>query len=433
MANKKRRTKTKLEVDTKQLAAASNSNPKYGKKPNLIDTRGSDTVAIDYFHLYESLYRKEISDWQQARDLRRNPFMPMTYQMQQLYKDSMLDNRLFGAIDNRILRTLNKEFVLKDANDIVDKKRSAYIQTKWFRHIVRRALESKFYGYSLIYVNDLNTTERVILDLPRENVIPEKNILIKNPFDINSDAINYKDFPNYFMYIELGSDSIGQLERVAPLTIYKRHSWASWDEFEQIFGIPLRIAKTQINNDKHLSDLQYWLETMGTASYAIFDKMTDIDIKENKQSDAFNVFFQKIQAINKEISFGVVGQTMTMDDGSSQSQAEVHMEIYNEIISSDITDIQDWVTDEVLPILRFNGFDIPEGYYMSIQEKLVIKPLDKIKIDQILLQNGFNITPEYVTEFYGTPLDAKNPRQVAGGTAALSRKNSVNNITDFFP
>jgi hypothetical protein len=43
-------------------------------------------------------------------------------------------------------------------------------------------------------------------------------------------------------------------------------------------------------------------------------------------------------------------------------------------------------------------------------EKEVMKPMDKIKIDAILLQSGYNITSEYIEDFYGTPLDKDEPR-----------------------
>ena len=416
-------------TQSKQDTVVLSPDKKFGKKPEITDTRGNDKFEIDYFRFYESLYRKEITDWMQARDTRRDPFNAITYPMQQLYKDAMLDNHLQGAIENRILRVLNKDFVLKDNEGNIDRNRSNQIQTRWFRHIIRKALESKFYGYSLLYVNDLNYPTRQVIDLPRENVLPERGVLVKNAFNPKSEAINYKEFPNYFLYIQLHPESYGILERIAPLTIFKRHSWASWDEFEQIFGVPIRIARTMINTQKHRDDLQMWLENMGSVSYAIFDKQTEIEVKENPRTDAFNVFYMKIQAVNKEISKGIVGQTMTMDDGASQSQAEVHMQIYNEIITADIQDIQDWVTDDLFPVLRVHGFDIPDGYYMSVAEKDVMKPLDKIKIDTILLQNGFNIKPEYIEEFYGTPLDEKEPRISNKQSAALSVSDD---LKDFF-
>jgi hypothetical protein len=387
---------------SKQLAV----NTRNGKKPNLVDTRGSDKIEIDYFRFYESLFRKEVSDYQNARVARRDPFNPITYPMQQLYKDAMLDNHLQGAIENRILRVLNKESVIKDPDGNIDTKRSRFVQKRWFRHAIRKAMESKFYGYSMFMISDFAAGDiRNLTDIPRENIIPERGLLLKNAMNPSDEHILYHNFPNFLIYIQLLPDAIGILERIAPLTIYKRHSWASWDEFEQFYGVPIRIARTMINTKKHKDELQQWLEMMGSGSYGIFDKQTDIEIKENSKTDAYNVFLQKINIINKEISKGTVGQTMTMDDGSSQSQANVHLQIYEEITKADIMDVQDWASDSFFPVMRNFGYDIPEGYYHELLETTNIKPEDKIKIDQVLLNGGYKLQRKYIEEFYGTPLE----------------------------
>jgi hypothetical protein len=325
--------------------------------------------------------------------------------MQQIYKDAMLDNHLQGAVENRILRVLNKEFVIKDENGKIDPDRSRFVQTRWFRHVVRRAMESKFYGYSMLLVSEFaQGAIRTLVDIPRENILPERGLLVREAINPDAGSIPFRMFPNFFIYIQLPLESFGILERIAPLTIYKRHSWAAWDEFEQVFGVPIRIARTMINTKKHRDDLQKWMETMGTANYMITDRQTEIEVVENRKTDSYNVFMKKIEAINKEISKAVVGQTMTMDDGSSQSQATVHLKIYDEVTKADIMDIQDWASDSFFPVMRAYGYDLPEGYYLDLSEKLVIEPQDKIEIDRALLQAGYHIDPAYIQEFYGTPL-----------------------------
>ena len=403
-----------------------------GRQPNFGTSPQERKYEIDYLHFYESLYRREVTDWLDARIARRDPFNPITYPIQQLYKDSMLDNHLQGAFESRVLRVLNKIPTIKDAEGNIDRMLSAQIRTRWFRHLVRRAMESIAFGYSLIYVDNLMQPDRNVIDLPRENVIPERGILVKNSFDPNSQAIPYKEYPNHFFYIQLNPDAIGILERVAPMTIFKRHSWAAWDQFEQIFGIPIRIARTMIQEQKHLDNLQMWLETMGTASYGIFPKQVDIELKENQRSDAYQVFYEKVQAINKEISKGVIGQTMTMEDGASQSQAEVHLQIFDEITSADIQNIQDWITDDVFPVLRYWGLTIPEGYYCELIEKTVITPEKKILIDDILLRHGYNIKPEYIEETYDTPLDEAEPRRAADPQVLSVPQGFDESLKDFF-
>ncbi len=409
MSKNNRNKKKHLSLAAKQK---NNIPVRNAKNTPIADTRGSGKMEIDYFHLYESLYRKEVTDWQNGRVVRYDPFNPITYPIQQLYKDAMLDNHLRGATESRILRILNKEFVLKDKDGIRDDDRSLFVQKRWCRQLVRKAMESKFYGYSMVFINNYSLGDiHGFVDINRENIIPEKSLLLKDAYQPNGTAIDYRAFPNHLLYIQLGENAIGILERVAPMTIYKRHSWASWDEFEQIFGVPIRIARTAINTDKHKNELQSWLETMGTASYAIFDKQVDIEIKENQKSDAYQVFFQKINIINKEISKGIVGQTMTMDDGSSQSQANVHLEIYQDYTDADMMDVQDWFSDEMIPVMRNLGYDIPEGHYFELVEKTTIKPEERIKIDQVLLGAGFNLTAQYIKDTYEVELDEENPRR----------------------
>lgn len=407
----------KNNLQTKQLATNTN---KMGKMPPITPIP-KQTYEVDYFQLYESLYRKEISDWQEARAARRDPHNPSTYLLQQCYKDAMLDNHLAGAIENRILRVINKQYIIKDASGVPDDQRSKYLRAKWFRFVVRKAIESKFFGYSLIFINNATPGNIVnAIELPRENVIPEKRILLKNALNCSGEYINIDDYPNYLIYIQLSANAIGLLEQVVPLTIFKRHSWAAWDEFEQVFGVPIRIARTMIDTKKHRDDLQQWLENMGMLSYAIFDKRVDIEIKENNKSDSFNVFAQKINLINKEISKAVLGQTMTMDDGSSQSQARVHLAILDEITNADIADIEDWFNSYFINIMRAWGYDLPAGYYLDIVANASLDPAEKIKVDEALMRQGWNLDKDYIERTYEVKLDESNPRNSPPDTTQLN-------------
>lgn len=378
------------------------------------------TYTVDYFHLFQSLYRHELTDWAEARAARHDPFNPVTYHIQQLYRDALLDNHLSGAIDSqRILPLLNKAFVIRDPAEKIDPDRSRLIQGRWFRDIIRQAMWSIFLGHSLIFINSAaDPAARRIININRENVIPERGIILSNPLDTSGTHIRYTDFPSFFAFAALGDKPAGILESIAPLTIYKRHSWASWDEFEQIFGLPIRVARTAINTQHHHDELQQWLQAMGTASYAIFDKNTDIELHESQHKDAYHIYLEKINAVNKEISKRVLGQTMTSEDGSSLSQAEVHRKILEDVQESDRTEVSEWVNETLLPILRAQGVDIPEGYSFAITDRSNIKPKDKIAIDQVLLNAGYNIDPDYIQDFYGTPLDQSQPR--SSGSLALS-------------
>ncbi|MDD2965439.1 MAG: DUF935 family protein [Bacteroidales bacterium] len=378
------------------------------KDPNL-QRAPIDSVEWDFFKTAPSLWRKEVDDWKQAREARRDPHNPVTYLLQQTYADNMIDRVLFRQISNRVLRITNKQFLLKKPDGTTNWTTTNFINQKWFRKLVKQALLSKFYGYSMVYIN--RWAPGAIQDhivIPREHLIPEKNLLIKNITDRT--GLTYTDFPNFLIYMSLGDDAIGELEGIGPLTILKRHSWASWDAFEQIFGLPLRIAKTMVNTPKHLNELQSALDQMGRDGSMIIDKMVDIEYKESTRTDAFRVFDEKRKAVNEEICVAVNGETMTTFDGSSRSQGEVHLLTLEEITAEDVKDVQDWFNNEFIHVLRNLSYPIPEGEYIQIASSSIIKPVDRIKIDESISKMGFNIDPGFIEDTYDVVLDKENPR-----------------------
>jgi hypothetical protein len=364
--------------------------------------------VLDYFRTYQSLYRKELSDWMEARESRHHPITPTTYRLQQLYKDALIDNVLRRQISNRMLRVSNKSFQVKDKNGMVNDDLTSMISTRWFRSIVKQALYSKMFGYSLVYINDWKPGAiNSAISLPRELVIPERGILLRQITDM--DGLRYGDYPNFLVYIQLEEDAIGALEAIAPLTILKRHSWASWDEFEQIFGLPLRIAKTMVQTEKHLNELETWLQMMGTAAYAILPKTDDIEIKPNEQTDSFNVFNEKRKAVNEEICIGINGQTMTTLDGSSRSQSETHIKTMEEITNDDIQDVKDWFNASFINVMRALGYNIPEGSYLDIISNTIIPIEKRSEIDLRIFQMGHKLDKNYIEETYNVVVDDSEP------------------------
>jgi len=380
-------------------------------------------IIMDWFKTLQSLYRKELDDWKTARETRRHPWNPYTYALQQLYQDSMLDNMLFRQINNRILRVSNKQFLLKDKNAVIDEERSKFIRKRWFRNMVQQAIYSKFFGYSMVYINRWEPGNIIsTMKIDREHVIPERGVLLKN-YTNYYDGLIYGEYPNFLIYMQLEDDAVGMLERIAPLTILKRHSWASWDEFEQIFGLPLRIAKTANQSQKHMDDLAGWMESMGQSCYAVLQMGDEIDIKENKQPDSFRVFNEKRKAVNEEIAIAVNGQTMTSLPGSSRAQSETHERTQEEITDEDITDIGDWFNTDFIKVMRNLGYDIPEGYYLDIVANSQLSIENRTKTDEAVSRMGFSLDPDYIEKTYNVILDKTAPKKnplPGGDPASLS-------------
>lgn len=367
------------------------------------DIQAVTSLMVDIIRRSKRIWRNELNDWQRGRALRYNILWPQTYLLQSVYEDSLLDGHLTGITENRTLRTINKVFGFFDKDGKMDENLSKFIQKKqWFRHVMKWAHESNYREYSLIFIDEVQNGEITKVKLiDRGHVIPDANVLLK---DVNDrSGLDYSLFPEVLLYADFYKPA-GLLEKAVPYTILKRHSWGSWDEFEELFGVPIRIAKIASQSDAVKKEVAGWLEEMGSAAYGVFPVGTEVEIKENSKADAFNVFYQKINALDREMSKLILHQTMTTDAGSSKSQGEVHEQTLEEVIQADELDMVSWLNGWVVPAMRYAGYSIPEGYTIGVLPTLDVNK--QILIDGVLMQNGFIPTKEYVERTYGMEIQS---------------------------
>ncbi|OWP80721.1 hypothetical protein BWK63_09655 [Flavobacterium covae] len=370
-----------------------------------VDTKNIEKVTnlmVDVIRRQRRLWRKELTDWQSARYTRYNVENPRTYPLQELYEDVMLDGHLTGITNNRTLRTTNKDYIFT-IDGIKNDDLTYLIKDKeWFENVIQWAHESVYYGYSLIWINDFEKGNiKDVTLIPRGMVVPEYKVIL---YDVNSNkGIDYSDIKDVLLYAQF-YDHIGLLEKAAVYTILKRHSWGSWDEFEELFGVPIRIAKIASQSEQVKNEVAGWLEDMGSAPYGVFPIGTEVDIKENSKSDAFNVFYQKIKALDAELSKLVLHQTMTTESGSSKSQGEVHENTLEQLVYADEKKELAFLNNRLVPAMRLLGYQIPDNATISIEKTK--DPEKQITIDTELLSNGYVLTQNYIEGTYGVEIES---------------------------
>lgn len=360
-------------------------------------------MMLDVIKQHKRLWRKEITDWQRARQVRYSLEFPQNHLLQDLYADIMLDGQLTGITQNRTFRTTNKDYIIVDPKGAKDETCTEFIKEKtWFETFLQSTHETVYSGTGVLWFNDVVKGEiKSVHPLDKAHIIPELKLFV--PDVTSNKGFNYLDFPHYLIEVQM-YDPVGLLEKAAPYTILKRHSWGSWDEFEELFGVPIRIAKIASQSETVKTEVAGWLEEMGSAPYGVFPLGTEIEIKENSKGDAFNVFYQKIQAIREELSMLILHQTMTTENGSSKSQGTVHENTLEELVFADEKKILSILNDKLLPAMRFFGYKIPEGYKFAVAQVKDTK--EQIKIDQVLLQNGYILRQSYIEEVYGSEIES---------------------------
>lgn len=380
-----------------------------GNAVNKVSLSGDDAQSInkitnlmvDVIRRQRRLWRKELTDWQQARFARYNAEIPRTWPMQEVADDIMLDGHLTGITGNRTLRTTNKDYIFTIGGKKDDKLTELIKDKEWFEIVLEEAHKSVYYGYSLLWIKEFSKGEiKEVELLPRGLVVPEHKVLL---YDLSANSgIDFSEIKDVLLYAQF-YDNVGLLEKAAPYTILKRHSWGSWDEFEELFGVPIRIAKIASQSETVKNEVAGWLEEMGSAPFGVFPVGTEIEIKENSKGDAYNVFFKKIEALDKELSKLVLHQTMTTENGSSKAQGGVHENTLGEVVLADEKKQLSFLNTRLVPAMRLLGYKIPETAKISVEQTK--NPTEQIVIDKEFMKNGYVLKQQYIEEVYGTEIE----------------------------
>ena len=389
-----------------------------GKKVNLsnVNTQNIEKVTslmVDLIRRQKRLWRKEINDWQAARYAYYQSQIPRNFPIQEVYDDIMLDGHLTAVTEDRTLRCTNRDYIFT-VNGVKDDALTELIEDQeWFDLILDEAHKSIYRGETFIWIKEfekgaIKKTELI----DRSLLVPGQKVLL---YDLNATkGLDVSEVNDVLLYANF-YNNIGILEKAAVYTILKRHSWGSWDEFEELFGIPIRIAKIASQSEQVKNEVAGWLEQMGSAPYGVFPIGTEVEIKENSKADAFNVFYMKIQALDKEISKLILHQTMTTENGASKAQGNVHENTLAEVNKSDRKKMLSFLNKRLVPAMRMLGYSIPENAKIAIEK--IVDPQEQILIDKEIMGNGYVLKQQYLEEVYGTEIESMPSSPASEGGA----------------
>lgn len=352
----------------------------------------------------DSLTKKDIATWRQAWQMAIGIDTPQRSVLYDIYTDCLVDLHLTGCIGQRKGKTLQKDFLLVGSDGKKNEQITNLFKKEWFLDFIDLALDSRFWGHSLIQLGDViheggDMRFSHVELVPRKHVCPEFGVILCNASDDPRNGISYKegDFANWC--IEVGKPrDLGLLLKCAPACISKKNMLAFWDMFGEIFGAPMRVARTNTQDEKERSRIEQSLDNMGAAFWALFPEGTDIEIKESSRGDAYNVYDKRVDRCNSELSKGVLMQTMTIDSGASLSQSETHLEIFEDVIAADARFIAYVVNDKLLPLMVKHGFPV-KGLSFEWDNTATFIPAEQREMERMLLQY-YEIDPQYFIEKY---------------------------------
>ena len=390
------------------------------------DIRRLRKQVIELQRTTDALTRKDIRNWRAAWQLAINVDSPNRQTLYDIYRDVDVDLHLTGCIGQRKGFVMARSFKLVDEHGNENEEALHYFDQSWFKLLASYILDSRYWGHSLIELGDVTTDGDgcVCYDgvrlIPRKHVIPEYNRVIRNLGEDWRTGIDYHKPPFTDWLIEAGQpDDLGLFLKAATQTIPKKNALAFWDTFTEIFGMPMRIAKTTVRDEKELKKMEEMMASMGTEFWGLFQEGTEIEVVESTKGDAFNVYDKRVDRANSELSKLIIGQTMTIEDGSSLSQSETHLQVFENLVESDRDMLRDIINNQLIPRMVKHGFPL-KGLRFDWDDSVDYTPEQQRQYEELVL-NNYEVDPSYFEEKYSMPVGERRnvtPAIVPGASAA---------------
>lgn len=150
----------------------------------------------------------------------------------------------------------------------------------------------------------------------------------------------------------------GGLARVVAWSwMFKSFGIKDWMAFAEVFGMPLRVGKYRPGEPQaNIDVLKAAVANLGIDAAAVIPEGMQIEFQELANSTAGADLFERMANwMDSQVSKAVLGQTMTADNGSSRSQAEVHNEVRKDLRDADADQLAEALErDLVIPYIVLN-------------------------------------------------------------------------------
>lgn len=385
----------------------------------------------------EALTKGDIQKWRRAWQLAISIESPNRQALYDIYRDTEIDAHLSGCIDQRRGFVMARSFKIEDKKGTPNSSLKHILQQEWFDEFCRLVLTTPYWGHSLIELGDLGTDGDGCLSyngvqlIDRKYVIPEHHRVITDLGQDWTTGIDYHEPQWQGNLIEVGRpDDLGLFLKASLHCIPKKNVLAAWDVFSEIFGMPLRTATTSSRDQKEIDRISDMMERMGMAGYAVLPTGTDLQIVESAKSDAYNVYDKRVDRANSEISKLIIGQTMTIEDGSSLSQSQTHLKVFENLVESDAKLLANTVNNQLFPRMIQHGFPL-QGYHFAWDESVNYTPEQQMEYEK-MISDRYEVDGKYFADKYNIPVGNRIQQPSLFGNVSEDKKEDPKELKNFF-
>jgi phage gp29-like protein len=332
-----------------------------------------------------------------------------------LYDEILRDDQVKACFQQRRLAVVSSELLIEPGGESPQDIACAEalkveVELLKFDNLTDKMLYDQFYGYAVSEV--VWTIRGTLYGFDKIIVRDRSRFHFDNDCVLRLAAVNgtgdgIKCEPPYFWTTSVGAThddepyGLGLAHYLYWPVLFKRGGIKFWMKFIERFAQPSILGKYPngtVEDDK--DNLLAAIKSIASETGTLLPEGMTIELIEATRSGSADQA-KLIEIMNSAISKIILGQTMTTDNGSSQSQAKVHMEVREDIIDSDANiqceSFQDgpatWFTE-----INFSDAKVP---LISRKTEKEEEPAQRVERDAKIYATGYAPTQDYIDRHYG--------------------------------
>jgi len=384
----------------------------------------------------------EVATTRDGRDITRGyvdglPLLPPTDSVlaargagdYRIYDEVLRDDQVAATFQQRRLAVVSKEWEVIPGGDKRQDKKAAEFLRSQLEHIAwdavtERMLYGVFYGYAVAECLWARDGQQVVLDALRVRdrrrfgFRPDGRLVLKTTAHPLGEELPERKFWHFACGASHDDEphGLGLAHWLYWPVLFKRSGLKFWLIFLEKFGMPTGVGRFPHGaTDEERNRLLQAVQAIQTDAGIILPEGMELELLEAARSGTAD-YTALHDRMNAAIAKVVLGQTMTTDNGSSRSQAEVHMDVRQDLVKADADLVchsanATWV--RWLTEWNFPGAQ-PPRIWRRIEDEPDLKA--QAERDQIIQGMGFRPRLDYIRETYGDGWEEARPAE-AGAPA----------------
>ena len=345
-----------------------------------------------------------------------------------LYEEILRDDQVATALQQRRRAVVSYEWEVAAGGPAAADLEAAEFLRETLKSIrwdavTDRMLYGVFYGFAVAECLWARDGDRVVLEAVkvrkqrRFRFAPDGSLRLRTMQAPQGEVLPEKKFWAF----SCGADNddepygLGLAHWVYWPVFFKRNGVKFWLIFLEKFGAPTALGRYQPNaTEPDKARLLEALRAIQTDAGIILPHGMEIELIEAARSGTVD-YAALVDRMDASISKVIVGQTMTVDPGSSRAQAEVHLAVRQDIVKADA----DLVCESFNrgPAHWLTEWNFPAAAMPQVWRKVEV-PADLKALaerDKTIVDMGFRPSLRYVQETYGGDwVEAQRPAAPGG-------------------